>query len=116
MQHPNGLTPVPLVLRSEVSEGDLLRTGPGARLRVALRDETVLSLGADAELKLDHLVQSAPRAGFFTLTRGYLRILVGRLQPDHLFEIRSPSMVAAVRGTDWIETYAAGTTEIFVVD
>jgi hypothetical protein len=42
--------------------------------------------------------------------------MVGRLQPGSLFEIRSPSMVAAVRGTDWIERHAAGTTEIFVAE
>ena len=116
VQHPDGAAPVPLALRNEVREGDLLRTGQGVRLRVTLRDNTVLSLGADAELKLDHLAQSAQSVGFFSLARGYLRTVVGRLQPDTLFEIRSPSMVAAVRGTDWIESYAAGATEIFVAD
>jgi hypothetical protein len=52
----------------------------------------------------------------FRLARGYLRTVVGRLQPDTLFEVHSPSMVAAVRGTDWIESYAGGTTEIFVAN
>jgi hypothetical protein len=33
----------------------VLRTGPGARLKVTLRDDSVLSLGADPGLKLDHL-------------------------------------------------------------
>jgi hypothetical protein len=35
--------------------GEVLRTGPGARLKVILRDDSVLSLGADIGLKLDHL-------------------------------------------------------------
>jgi hypothetical protein len=47
----------PLALRSEVREGDTVRTGAGARLRIALGDEPVLSLGADGELKLDRLAQ-----------------------------------------------------------
>jgi hypothetical protein len=50
----------PLALRNEVREGEVLRTGPGARLKVTLRDDSVLSLGADTELKLDHLAQSGP--------------------------------------------------------
>jgi hypothetical protein len=119
VQRADGTGPTPLVLRGEVREGDILRTSSGARLRVALHDESVLSLGADAELKLDHLAQSARpevSGSLFTLGRGYLRTLVGRLRPDSLFEVRSPSMVAAVRGTDWIESFIAGTTEIFVAE
>ncbi|MBV8131315.1 MAG: FecR domain-containing protein [Alphaproteobacteria bacterium] len=119
LQRPAAATPVPLVLRSEVQEGDILRTGPGARIRVTLRDDTVLLLGAEAELKLDHFA-TVPQPGgvgsLFSLARGYLRTVVGRLQPDTPFQIQSPSMVAAVRGTDWIERYDAGTTEIFVVN
>ena len=119
LQRPVAATAVPLGLRTDVHEGDILRTGPGARIRVTLRDDTVLSLGAEAELKLDHFA-TVPQPGgvgsLFSLARGYLRTVVGRLQPDTPFQIQSPSMVAAVRGTDWIERYDAGTTEIFVAD
>ncbi len=108
-----------LALRNEVSQGDILRTTPGARLKVTLRDASVLSLSADTEVKLDHLAQSAPAGGpgsFFTLAGGYLRTVIGRLRPESIFEIRSPSMVAAVRGNNWIESYFTGTTEIFVAE
>ena len=107
----------PLFLHTAVQEGDVVRTGQVARLRISLRDDSILSLGADAELKLDHLALSAEPNGpgsLFTLALGYLRTAVGRLQRDTVFQIRSPSMVAAVRGTDWIESYSAGKTEIFV--
>jgi hypothetical protein len=88
-----------------------------ARLRITLRDDSVLSLGAEGELKLDRLAQvSRPAAGdsLFSLAIGYLRAVTGRLQRDSVFRIRTPSMVAAVRGTDWIERYAAAKTELFV--
>jgi ferric-dicitrate binding protein FerR (iron transport regulator) len=117
VERAGGAAPTPLALRSEVHEGDTVRTGPGARLRIALRDQSVLSLGADGELKLDRLarVSQSPAAGsLLSLAIGYLRAVIGRLQPDSVFQIRSPSMVAAVRGTDWIESYAAGKTELFV--
>lgn len=119
VQRAGGMGPEPLALNNEVHQGDVLRTGSGARLRVTLSDASVLSLGADTELKLDHLALSAQPAepgSFFTLAGGFLRAAVGRLRPGSLFEVHSPSMVAAVRGTDWIESYSAGTTEIFVAE
>jgi len=115
--HADGSGPAPLALRGEVHEGDTVRTGAGARLRITLRDDSVLRLGAEGELKLDRLAQVSrtPAAGsLFSLAIGYLRVVIGRLQPDSVFQIRSPSMVAAVRGTDWIESYSAGKTELFV--
>jgi hypothetical protein len=119
VQRAGRLGPEPLALSQEVHQGDILRTGPRARLRVTLHDASVLSLGADTELKLDHLALSASPAesgSFFTFAGGYLRAVVGHLRPGSLFEIHSPSMVAAVRGTDWIESYSAGATEIFVAE
>ncbi len=119
VQRVGSVGPEPLALNNEVHQGDILRTGPRARLRITLRDASVLSLGADTELTLDHLALSAPPAepgSFFTLAGGFLRATVGRLRPGSLFEIHSPSMVAAVRGTDWIESYSGGTTELFVAE
>ncbi len=119
VQRVGSVAPEPLSLNNEVHQGDILRTGPGARLRITLRDASILSLGANTELKLDHLALSAPPAepgSLFTLAGGFLRATVGRLRPGSLFEIHSPSMVAAVRGTDWIESYSAGTTELFVAE
>jgi hypothetical protein len=119
VQHAGGAGTEPVLLNKEVHQGDSLHTGPGARLRVTLSDASVLSLGADTELKLDHLALGPPPGdpgSLFTLAGGFLRAAVGRLRPGSLFEIHSPSMVAAVRGTDWIESYSAGTTEIFVAE
>jgi hypothetical protein len=119
VQHAGSAGAEPLVLNEELHQGEILRTGPGARLRVTLSDASVLSLGADTELKLDHLSLGAPTSdpgSLFTLAGGFLQTVVGRLRPGSLFEIHSPSMVAAVRGTDWIESYSAGTTEIFVAE
>jgi hypothetical protein len=114
-----GSGPEPLVVSKEVHQGDILRTGPEARLRVTLSDSSVLSLGADTELRLDHIAVSAPSAepgSLFTLGGGFLRTVAGHVRPGSQFEIKSPSMAAAVRGTDWIESYSGGTTELFVAE
>lgn len=119
VQRVGSIGPEPLALNNEVHQGDILRTGPRVRLRITLRDASVLSLGADTELKLDHLALLALPAepgSFFTLAGGFLRATVGHLRAGSLFEIHSPSMVAAVRGTNWIESYSAGTTELFVAE
>jgi ferric-dicitrate binding protein FerR (iron transport regulator) len=107
-----------LAIAALVHEGEIAKTGADSRLKLALRDGSRLSLGADSELMLDRLAlgpDSAGAASRFTQLSGYVRAVVepGK-SPDH-FEIQTPSMVAAVRGTDWIEHYDAGVTEIFVV-
>ena len=67
VQHSGGNGSEPLALNKEVQQGDTLRTGSGARLRVTLRDSTVLSLGADTELKLEpyRAIRAARRTGKF---------------------------------------------------
>ena len=45
---------------------------------------------------------------------GYLRALVAPLRPRAGFEVATPYSVAAVRGTDWIESCAPGAAQIFV--
>jgi hypothetical protein len=107
----------PLSLHDTVREGETVRTGPGTRLRLGLRDGSTLTLGENAELRLDHLAlrtRADERPSVFTQLRGYLRAAVAALRPNAQFEIQSPSMVAAVRGTDWIQRTDAATTEIFV--
>lgn len=108
-----GAASTPLVVGETLTEGETVDTGPDSRLKLALRDGSVLTLGADAELKLDHLSLGAG-ATTFTQTSGYLRAVVAPVRPDAEFEIHTPSMVAAVRGTEWIENYAAGATQLFV--
>jgi hypothetical protein len=112
-----GAGTIPLRLHSEVREGEIVRTGGDARLRITLNDQSTLALGADGELRLDHLALSAEPGGtgtLVTLALGFLRTAIVRLQPETLFRVQTPSMVAAVRGTDWIESYGDGKTEIFV--
>jgi hypothetical protein len=82
VQGAGGVGPGLLVSGTEVHQGDILRTGPGARLKLTLRDASVLSLGADTEVKLDHLALAAPPrepGTLLTLAGGYLRAVIGRL-------------------------------------
>lgn len=108
---------VALAVAAPVHEGDTVLTGADSRLKLALRDGSRLSLGAYTELKIDHLAlgpAGGGEASKFTQLSGYVRAVVAPVRQPEQFEIQTPSMVAAVRGTDWIENYEAGATQIFV--
>jgi hypothetical protein len=106
----------------ELSTGDIirqnetLRTDARSRLQIRLLDGSMLILGEKSELKLSgiSLMPNNHTLSLFNLLDGYLRAVISPLQSDTEFEVRTPSMVAAVRGTEWVERYSDGRTEIFV--
>ena len=99
-----------------VREGQTVRTDADSRLQLQLLDGSTLSLGGGTELRLDHLTTFAAPApsSVFTLLGGYLRAAITPLQSGNTFEVRTPSMVAGVRGTEWIERHLDGRTEMYV--
>jgi hypothetical protein len=116
-QPGDGGAATPLAVGSGVHQGDVVRTGPDSRMKLLLSDTSTLSLGADTELKLDNLaLRPGAREGATTLTQfgGYVRAVISPVAATTRFEIHTPSMVAAVRGTDWIQNYSSGETQIFV--
>lgn len=97
----------------QLREGSVLRTGPGSRLRLELSDGTSLALGATATLRLEHLTEPGDRRPTrFMHILGFLRV---EAAPQHGagLEIDSDSVVAAVRGTEWIQSSIEGQTAIF---
>ncbi len=99
-----------------VRQGETLRTDSNSRLQIHLLDDSILTIGPQSELKLTglSLLPNQHTLSLFTLLEGYLRAVIAPLHPDAEFEVRTPSMVAAVRGTEWVERYSNGRTEIFV--
>ena len=106
-----------LSVNDALREGEVVRTAADGRLKIALRDGSTLSLGSGTELTLEHLSLSAgatEQPSLFTQVDGFVRAAVVPLHPRAGFEIATPSSVAAVRGTDWIQQYTDGAAEIFV--
>lgn len=98
---------------------DVLRTGKAARLRVALADDSTLSLGENAVLRVDEYVYS-PATGLeatLNLLRGALRF-IGETVDGPARErvlIRTPEAILGVRGTDvWVGPID-GATGVLVV-
>jgi hypothetical protein len=103
-----------LNLRDQVQWNDLLQTNPSGRLRVNLRDGSILSLGSSSQLRV---VQHNPVAQQTSLELlfGRLRSQVVKLtQPNSKFEVRTPTSVAGVIGTDFLLIVTADRTTVIV--
>jgi hypothetical protein len=86
---------------------DVLRTGPDGSLGVILRDDTVLSLGANSELTLEEFEFSPvdDKLGLVArMTRGTAAFLtgkIGQMRPEAV-RVETPAATIATRGTQFL--------------
>lgn len=80
---------------------DLVRTEKGGRARVTLNDNSILSVGSQSELRIvQHDAQSKQTS--LELTYGRVRSEVTRVtRANGKFEVKTPTAVAGVIGTDF---------------
>ena len=100
--------------REEVFWNDTLQTNASGRMRVSLGDGSVLSLGSNTQMKV---VQHDAAAQQTTLEMlfGKLRNQVVKLtQPNSKYEVRTPTAVAGVIGTDFVLIVTADKTTVIV--
>ncbi|MGA1999539.1 MAG: FecR family protein [Terriglobales bacterium] len=86
---------------AEVRENDLLRTDDQGRVRIKLLDQSVLSIGVKSQLRV---VRHDPtsRQTSVELNFGKLRAQVAKItRAGGRFEVRTPTAVAGVIGTDF---------------
>jgi hypothetical protein len=87
-----------------VFAGEVLRTGANARLEITLADNTVLTLGADAELTLDDFIfDPAAETRIDLSINGAFRYVSGKLGvgATRTAEVRTQFATIGVRGTDF---------------
>jgi len=88
-------------------EGDRLQTGRQGATSLVLQDGTVLTVGPDSEVDLSQFQFNATTqegSALVSLLRGSVRVITGLLaktQPER-FQVRTPTAVVGVRGTDFI--------------
>ncbi|HUR37197.1 MAG TPA: FecR family protein, partial [Terriglobales bacterium] len=85
----------------DVVWNDLIQTEKGGRARILLNDQSVISLGSQAELRIiKHDNRSQQTA--MQLTYGRVRLQVSTITRDAgRFELRTPTAVAGVIGTEF---------------
>ncbi|SMG58853.1 FecR domain-containing protein [Paraburkholderia susongensis] len=123
VEHAFGKSPyLPLKTGAMLAEGDRVRTGPNGFATLELPDGSHLTVAQDGELdieKLRHVTLTGAGDRVFELRRGEVESQVTHAtRRDDRFQIRSPSVVAGVRGTRFRVDYdgSAQTTAVAVLD
>lgn len=109
----------PLTVGAELFEGDRIRTETGARLRLTLRDGSVLTCGEATGLILDQALYAPERASQSYLVRvsfGIVRAVVELLASPSAFEMQTNTAVISVRGTEWIAEVERAATAVVALD
>jgi len=102
-----------------VQKGDELRTGRPGRVRILFADQTVLTISEDSTVTINEQIFDPERQqarGAVGLVRGKLSSLVSAYYnwSGSSYEVKTPTAVAGVRGTEFTVTYdeVAETTEV----
>lgn len=103
-----------LNVHDQVQWNDQLQTNNTGRLRLNLRDGSILSVGANSQMRvIQH--NAAAQQTTLELLFGRLRSQVVKLtQPNSKFEVRTPTAVAGVIGTDFLLIATADRTTLVV--
>ncbi|MBI3753391.1 MAG: FecR domain-containing protein [Deltaproteobacteria bacterium] len=116
----------PAALQQSMSEGDIIRTKSNAKAEITFLDESVIRLAPGSRLEITrYLMEGSERkSGIFNLFRGKMRAIVAgarkilgvAFREGNEFEVRTPTAVAGVKGTDFFVFYNMGVTGIVVTD
>lgn len=103
-----------------VTEGDVLLTGEEGRVELELDSDKLVYVGPDTKLIINELVKSAKAMEGKTslsLQKGSVLIKVKKkLTQDSRFEIKTPTTVMGVMGTEFIVGYAQAQTYVGVLE
>ncbi len=105
-----------LVQGGPVYEGDVLRTGAGARLEMQFLDGTILTMSEDTAFSLDaYALDGDRRRGdvAFQLFSGAFRTVTGITVSDAVhMQVKTPLATIGIRGTDfwggWLNVHGFG--------
>ncbi len=105
---------------ASVHEGDQLRTGRPGRLKVVFRDDSVVTVSDESVVTIDKQVFDPDRGrveSLIGLLQGKLSTLVGEYynRPGTAYEVKTPTAVGGVRGTEFAVSFDPDTEVTEVV-
>ena len=104
----------PLAVKTRLEAGDVIATGPGGALEIALPTGSTLRLGSNSKLTLQDEPQGSFRA---RLSLGNLWAKVVKLVGGSRFEVETQNGVAGVRGTEFrVNAQASGQAMVRVYE
>ncbi len=88
--------------RTEIFRDDLLEVARGGEVKILFSDESVVTAAGGSRFKIEQYVfRKKERRSIFSLLKGRVRAFVSGHMRNDVFEIRTPTAVAGVRGTDF---------------
>jgi len=106
---------IPVSKGADVSWNDLLRTNEQGRVRVLLADESLISVGPKSEVRVVQRAVASSQSSL-ELAYGKVRMRLAK-QPGQRFELRTPTAVAGVIGTDFgADASVPGTTHFICIE
>lgn len=99
---------------SRVSEGDVIVTPLGAYLKVVMQDRNILVIPENSKLSIDEYVTAKNKKSVvMSVEYGSARHVLKQkyVQKNEKYEVRTPTTVAGVRGTDFLTIFKKDSTE-----
>jgi hypothetical protein len=109
----------PLAMHAAIFQEDLIQTDAASKIRIALVDDTVISLGPQSRLEMRQFVYAAgqpTRTARLAVPVGLFRAIIKKLWPQSTTEVITPTAIAAIRGTDFMGEVTAESTAIVVLE
>ena len=108
-----------ILLRSKVYEKDIIETKANSKVKILFLDESLMNIGENSKMEIteQNYEPGKKRVSVYNVLAGKVRILVGKVSGEESkFEVRTPTALAAVRGTElfvWVKS--ATVTQVFVI-
>jgi hypothetical protein len=100
--------------------GDVIKTGPGARLRLRFVDGSILALGENTKVSIDLFAVDAAnksRTVVLTVIEGIVNAAAAKSNENKFdYQIKTASGYSAVRGTKWIVQFQKARMSIYVLN
>jgi hypothetical protein len=107
----------PLKNGDAVNVGDTVDVPQGGKLRLRMKDGSVISAASGTRMTIDAFEADAQRRDAkLSLVAGLVRAVVAAVTQPSRFEVDTATGVAAVRSTDWFVEAAPDTTRVGVLD
>ncbi|MBI5190319.1 MAG: FecR domain-containing protein, partial [Nitrospirae bacterium] len=103
--HAGAKKPVPGAKNAQVFLGDRLSTGKASKVKLLMKDESIVTLGQSSELTVDQFVyapETNTRKSVLKLASGMVRNLIAKSFSGigSVFEVHTPTAVAGAMGTE----------------
>lgn len=120
-QAANTTTWEPLQFRAAIFQNDTVRTGADSKVKVLLRDDSIMTLAERSEMQFTEFLlnpQQNQRRTVVSLTLGTLRVITTKIfGAGSVTEVRTANTVAGVRGTGFIVIFIPpDTTQVLTLD